>query len=61
LSSVLARISHRFLPLSSGATPVVIATPDVSLSYAILNRHLFMNRQDLGLPMCLLPMAAAIS
>jgi Tfp pilus assembly protein PilF/peroxiredoxin len=38
----------------SGATPVVIATPDVSLSYAILNRHLFMNRQDLRLPTCLL-------
>src|SRR6185436_6920822 len=33
--------------LRSGATPVVIATRDVSLSYAILNRHLFMNRQDL--------------
>ena len=32
--------------LPSGATPVVIATPEVSLSYAILNRHLFMNRQD---------------
>ena len=40
--------------LSSGATPVVIATPEVSLSYAILNRHLFMNRQDLRLPTCLL-------
>ena len=39
---------------SSGATPVVMATPEVSLSYAILNRHLFMNRQDLRLPTCLL-------
>ena len=38
----------------SGATPVVIATPEVGLSYAILNRHLFMNRQDLRLPTCLL-------
>ena len=38
----------------SGATPVVIATPEVRLSYAILNRHLFMNRQDLRLPTCLL-------
>jgi tetratricopeptide (TPR) repeat protein len=40
--------------LRSGVTPVVIATPEVSLSYAILNRHLFMNRQDLRLPTCLL-------
>ena len=44
--------SLRTLP--SGATPVVIATPEVRLSYAILNRHLFMNRQDLRLPTCLL-------
>ena len=28
--------------------------PKSSLSYAILNRHLFMNRQDLRLPTCLL-------
>ena len=34
--------------------PVVVATADVGLSYAILNRHLFMNRQDLRLPTCLL-------
>jgi Flp pilus assembly protein TadD len=40
--------------LASGATPVVMATPEVSLSYAILNRHLFMNRQNLRLPTCLL-------
>jgi tetratricopeptide (TPR) repeat protein len=40
--------------LSSGATPVVMATPEVSLSYAILNRHLFMNRQPLRLPTSLL-------
>jgi len=40
--------------LASGATPVVVATPEVRLSYAILNRHLFMNRQDLRLPTCLL-------
>jgi Tfp pilus assembly protein PilF/peroxiredoxin len=38
----------------SGTTPLVMATPDVSLSYAILNRHLFMNRQDLHLPTYLL-------
>jgi Tfp pilus assembly protein PilF/peroxiredoxin len=40
--------------LTPRATPVVIATHEVSLSYAILNRHLFMNRQDLRLPTCLL-------
>ncbi len=40
--------------LHSGATPVVVATREVSLSYAVLNRHLFMNRQDLRLPTCLL-------
>ena len=40
--------------LSSRATPVVGATREVSLGYAILNRHLFMNRQDLRLPTCLL-------
>jgi len=34
--------------------PVAVATREVSLSYAILNRHLFMNRQDLRLPTCLL-------
>jgi Flp pilus assembly protein TadD/peroxiredoxin len=47
-----APTAQRTLP--SGATPVVMATPEVSLSYAILNRHLFMNRQDLHLPTCLL-------
>ena len=40
--------------VSSGGVPVVASTPEVSLSYAILNRHLFMNRQDLRLPTCLL-------
>jgi Flp pilus assembly protein TadD/peroxiredoxin len=38
----------------SGTTPVVVATADVNLSYAILNRHLFMNRQDVRLPTGLL-------
>jgi Flp pilus assembly protein TadD len=47
-----SQTSLRALP--SGATPVVIATPQISLSYAILYRHLFMNRQDLRLPTCLL-------
>ena len=36
------------------AVPVAVATREVGLSYAILNRHLFMNRQDLRLPTCLL-------
>jgi Tfp pilus assembly protein PilF/peroxiredoxin len=30
--------------------PVLVATEEVGRSYAILNRHLFMNRQDLQLP-----------
>jgi len=30
--------------------PVLVASRDVALAYAILNRHLFMNRQDLQLP-----------
>ena len=34
--------------------PVVAATADVGVSYAILNRHVFMNRQHLRLPTCLL-------
>ena len=38
----------------SSALPVAVATREVALSYAILNRHLFMNRQDLRLPTCLL-------
>ena len=34
--------------------PVVVATPEMGLSYAIVNRHLFMNRQDMRLPTILL-------
>jgi Tfp pilus assembly protein PilF len=53
--AVGARPDRASLPaLPSGATPIVIATPEVSLGFAILNRHLFMNRQDLGLPTGLL-------
>ncbi len=40
--------------LPSAGVPVAVATREVGLSYAILNRHLFMNRQDLRLPTCLL-------
>ncbi len=32
------------------ALPVIHATEELALSYAILNRHVFMNRQDLRLP-----------
>jgi Tfp pilus assembly protein PilF/peroxiredoxin len=37
---------------ASGVTtvPVVVASPEIALGYAILNRHLFMNHQDLQLP-----------
>ena len=45
--------------LQSRGVPIVIASREVSLGYAILNRHLFMNRQDLRLPTCLLLDAAA--
>jgi Tfp pilus assembly protein PilF/peroxiredoxin len=38
----------------SGSLPVILASPELALSYAILNRHLFMNRQDLRLPTALL-------
>lgn len=48
--------SGRTLP--SGAVPIVKATPEAGLSYAILNRHLYMNRQNLRLPTCLLLDAA---
>jgi Flp pilus assembly protein TadD/peroxiredoxin len=34
----------------AGALPVVAASREVALAYAILNRHLFMNRQNLQLP-----------
>ena len=44
LPQVRAAASH------AGSLPVVLASPEVALSYAILNRHLFMNRQDLRLP-----------
>jgi len=40
--------------VASAAVPLVVASHEVSLSYAILNRHLFMNRQDLRLPTGLL-------
>jgi Flp pilus assembly protein TadD/peroxiredoxin len=40
------------------ALPVVHASAEVGLSYAILNRHVFMNRQDLRLPTAFLLDAA---
>ena len=39
---------------STGAVPVVHATGQAALSFAILHRHLFMNRQPLRLPTALL-------
>jgi len=44
--------------MSSGPLPVILASQELGLSYAILNRHLFMNRQDLRLPTTLLLDAA---
>ncbi len=44
--------------MSSHALPVALAGQEVGLSYAILNRHLFMNKQDLRLPTALLLDAA---
>jgi len=34
----------------AGTVPVVVASREVALAYSILNRHLFMNHQDLQLP-----------
>jgi Tfp pilus assembly protein PilF len=44
--------------ISGGSLPIVVASRDIALSYAILNRHLFMNRQDLRLPTAFLLDAA---
>jgi Tfp pilus assembly protein PilF/peroxiredoxin len=35
---------------AGGGVPVIAASPELGLSYAIVNRHLFMNRQDMELP-----------
>ncbi len=35
---------------SPASVPTILATPELGLSYSLLNRHLFMNRQDLRLP-----------
>jgi Flp pilus assembly protein TadD len=43
---------------SSAALPVIVASRELGLGYAILNRHVFMNRQDLRLPTTLLLDAA---
>jgi Flp pilus assembly protein TadD len=43
---------------NAGTLPVVVASRDVGLNYAILNRHLFMNRQDLRMPTAFLLDAA---
>jgi Flp pilus assembly protein TadD len=43
---------------SAGRLPVVTATREIALNYAILSRHLFMNRQDLRIPTAFLLDAA---
>jgi Flp pilus assembly protein TadD/peroxiredoxin len=48
----------RVRAVAAGPVPVVAASPEVALSYAMLNRHLFMNRQDLRLPTAFLLDAA---
>ena len=52
------RDSAALRTVASAAVPIAVATREVALSYAILNRHLFMNRQDLRLPTGLLLDAA---
>ena len=42
---------HAAAPTS---VPIVLASPEMALSYVLLNRHLYMNRQDLRLPAALL-------
>ena len=43
---------------ATGAIPVIHATAELGVTVAILHRHLFMNRQPLGLPTALLVDAA---
>jgi Tfp pilus assembly protein PilF len=53
----LGRGARRLIEAGVGSIAIDVDAPvdrDVTLSYAILNRHLFMNRQDLRLPTCLL-------
>jgi Flp pilus assembly protein TadD len=37
-------------PQAPSGVTVIAAQPDLAMSYALVNRHLFMNRQDLRLP-----------
>ena len=50
--STPARTSPRVRAAASGVTsvPVLVASQEVALGWAILNRHLFIGRQDLQLP-----------
>jgi Tfp pilus assembly protein PilF len=53
----LRRGAPAFGQAGVGVAAIAVDDPrnqETSLSYAILNRHLFMNRQDLRLPTCLL-------
>src|SRR5262245_14412411 len=54
-ADALTRGSQTLTAAGIGSVAIdVEATPEVGLSYAILHRHLFMNRQDLRLPTGLL-------
>jgi Flp pilus assembly protein TadD len=54
LGSLAISFDSQLGPPEPAGIPVAVATSDIALSYAILNRHLFMNRQDLRLPTALL-------
>ena len=44
----------RVRAVSPPSVPTVLASSETALAYALLNRHLFMNRQDLQLPTAML-------
>jgi Flp pilus assembly protein TadD/peroxiredoxin len=46
----IARVRQASQGAKAAGLPVVAAPADLALSYALLNRHLFMNRPDLPLP-----------
>jgi Tfp pilus assembly protein PilF/peroxiredoxin len=45
---------ERVRAASPTSLPVILASPEMALSYVLVHRHLFMNRQDLRLPSTLL-------
>ena len=48
----------RVRSLAPAGVPVIATTPELAMGYALLNRHVFMNRQDLRLPTAFLIDAA---